>query len=336
MRNKIEPGRITSGRITFGPIPSRRLGRSLGINHIPPKICTYSCVYCQVGKTLRLTNKRQVFYDPEEIRTRVVERVKELRKQGERVDYLSFVPDGEPTLDTNLGKEIGLLKNPGKGVGLGLDIPVAVITNGTLITIPEVREDLKKADWVSFKVDSVTERCWRRIDRPHPALNLSDILSGMIEFSKDYKGELNTETMLIQGINDDEGEIKRISEFINKLAPVRAYISIPTRPPALKLAKPPSEEMINRAYNIFRGVINRVELLIGYEGNEFAGSGNVRNDILDITAVHPMKEEAVREMLKKTGEGWEIISDMIDRGEIIETSFAGSRFFMRTLPEREK
>jgi len=97
----------------FGPVPSRRLGRSLGINNIPPKICSYSCVYCQLGRTLRMEIERRAFYEPEELIRAVRERVEELREGGERIDYLTFVPDGEPTLDSNLGEEIAALKDLG-------------------------------------------------------------------------------------------------------------------------------------------------------------------------------------------------------------------------------
>ncbi len=315
-------------RIPFGPIPSRRLGRSLGINHIPPKICTYSCVYCQVGKTLRLTNKREFFYKPDEIKIQLEEKVGGLKEKGERIDYLSFVPDGEPTLDINLGKEIVLLKD--------LGIPIAVISNGTFMTSPQARKELGKADWVSLKIDALTEEVWRRVNRPHPEIILSDVLSGMIAFSKKYEGELNTETMLIDGINADEEEMKRIADFIKRLGPKKAYIAIPTRPPLYKWVKPPREEMINIAYNVFREKIDQVELLIGYEGNKFASSGNVRNDILDITAVHPMKEEAVREMLAKTGEDWSVVSRMIENNEIIDTRYGGNRFFIRVHKGRKR
>jgi len=322
MRNK-----ITSGRITFGPIPSRRLGRSLGINHIPPKICTYSCVYCQVGDTIRLAIKRQSLYSPPEVKKQVVDKVEELQRRGEKIDFLSFVPDGEPTLDVNLGNEIGLLK--------ALSIPIAVITNGTLIDNPDVRKDLMQADWVSFKVDAVTEGVWRKINCPHADLNLSRILNGMVEFSKEYKGDLNTETMLVSGLNDSEEELKKISDSLEKFSNIKAYISIPTRPPALKWVKPADEKEINRAYQIFSQKIERVELLIGYEGNQFASSGNIRYDMLDITAVHPMREEAVKKLLEKTGEGWSIINKMVENGELIEIYSGGNKFFMRKLPGRK-
>jgi wyosine [tRNA(Phe)-imidazoG37] synthetase (radical SAM superfamily) len=139
--------------IAFGPVPSRRLGRSLGINNIPAKICTFACVYCQLGNTIKMQVKQDSFYPPEEILEDVEEKVAEARARGEKIDYLAFVPDGEPTLDLNLGKEIELLKSVG--------IPIAVITNSSLIFKENVREALLLADWVSLKVDAVTEEIWR-------------------------------------------------------------------------------------------------------------------------------------------------------------------------------
>jgi len=124
--------------IAFGPVPSRRLGRSLGVNNIPPKVCTYSCVYCQVGRTIRMQVERRVFYGPEEILQAARDKVERARESGEPIDYLTFVPDGEPTLDVNLGREIELLRS--------LGIKIAVITNASLIWREDVREALMKAD----------------------------------------------------------------------------------------------------------------------------------------------------------------------------------------------
>ena len=155
--------------ITFGPVPSRRLGRSLGINNIPPKICSYACVYCQLGKTIKMQVERQTFYHPGTIFQSVRDKVSQVLGQNETIDYLAFVPDGEPTLDINLGKIIDSLKF--------LDIPVAVISNGSLIADQKVRTDLSGADWVSLKVDAASEDLWRTIDRPHGKLNLHQIMN---------------------------------------------------------------------------------------------------------------------------------------------------------------
>ncbi len=307
--------------IPFGPIPSRRLGRSLGINNIPPKICTYSCIYCQVGKTYELTKDRKEFYQVEEIKEQVFKKISELKKQKERVDFLSFVPDGEPTLDINLGKEIELLKDTG--------IPVAVITNGSLINLPDVKKDLLKADWVSFKIDAVDEKIWKRVNRPHPGLSLKEILKGIVDFSNKYKGSLNTETMLIEGINTDKKHIKKIADFIATLKIDKAYISIPTRPTASKTASIPSEETINTAYGLFREKKLNVELLTGYSPIEFPAATNVWEEILDITSVHPLREEDVRNILDKGGESWEIIEKLLEEGEIKMVKFGKNKFFLR-------
>jgi len=310
----------------FGPVPSRRLGHSLGINNIPPKVCTYSCVYCQIGKTIELCNERQAFYKTDDLAKEVKEKVNEAKKRETKIDYLSFVPDGEPTLDINIGKNIELIRP--------LDIKIAVITNGSLLNLKEVREDLQKADLVSLKIDAVTRKTWLKIDRPYKSLNLTSILDGMLEFSEEFKGDIITETMVLKGINDSYGEIKKIAEFLTLLKPEKAYISIPTRPTAVKGILPASDEILNIGYQVFKENLTNVEYLIGYEGNEFGFSGNVEEDLLGITSVHPMREEAVREYLKKAGADWRVITNLIERGSLIELEYQGKNFYMRKLPAK--
>ena len=308
----------------FGPVPSRRLGASLGINNIPPKVCTYSCVYCQIGKTITLQCDRQEFYDPDDLAREVKEKVDELKKSNTKIDYLSFVPDGEPTLDSNLGNIIERIRP--------LHIKIAVITNGSLIDCRDVREDLQKADLVSLKVDAGTRKTWLRTDRPHKSLDQKAILDGMLEFKAIFKGEIITETMLLKGMNDSAEEIRKIADFLQLLKPTKSYISIPTRPPAVKGILPASDEALNIAYQIFTQNVDNVEYIIGYEGNEFGFSGNVEEDLLDITSVHPMREEAVREYLKKAGADWNVITDLIQRGSLVELEYQGKNFYMRKLP----
>jgi wyosine [tRNA(Phe)-imidazoG37] synthetase (radical SAM superfamily) len=309
--------------IAFGPVPSRRLGRSLGINHIPPKICTYSCVYCQLGRTIKMQVNRQAFYNPQEVQREVEEKVRKAQASGETLDYLTFVPDGEPTLDINLGDEIERLRP--------LGIKIAVISNASLISREDVQADLAKADWVSLKVDAATEAAWRRVDRPHKALQLDAIHEGMRQFAKSYRGKLMTETMLITGINDGEDELQKIAEFLTHLKPDTAYLAIPTRPPAETWAQPPDEGVINRAYQILNGTLAHVEYLIGYEGNAFAFTGNAEEDLLSITAVHPMREDAVDEFLDRAKADWSIVRHLVAEGQVIETDYDGRRFFLRKL-----
>ncbi len=305
----------------FGPVPSRRLGRSLGINNIPPKICTYSCIYCQLGRSVKMTADRAEFYAPSELFAEVQEKIINARAHNEPIDYLTIVPDGEPTLDRNLGRLLALLKT--------FNIKLAVITNASLIDDQEVRSALRQADWVSLKIDAVDENVWRAIDRPHGRLSLNRILNGIKDFAREFSGELTTETMLVRNVNDDAGHVEAMAEFIRSLAPEAAYLAVPTRPPAESWVAPPEEHVLNASFQIFyeRGL--NVEYLLGYEGNKFAYTGNVREDILAITAVHPMREEAVRAYLEKAHSDFSLIEQMIAEGSIIVSEYNGRKFYLR-------
>ena len=314
--------------VAFGPVPSRRLGKSLGINNIPPKICTYSCVYCQLGRTNNMRTKRKEFYDPKEIVHIVKNKVKESKNKKEQIDYLTFVPDGEPTLDINLGKEIELLRS--------LHIKIAVITNASLIWKKEVQEDLKKADLISIKLDTVNRDIWYKIDRPCKSINFEKILDDLIEFSHTFKGELITETMLVDNVNDSIEELEHTADFIVGLKSKKSYISVPIRPPSEKWVKIPNEDTLNKAYHTFKDKNIDVEYLIGYEGNAFASTGNVEDDILSITAVHPLREEGVNELLKKSDGGWNIVERLIDERKIVEVIYRNKKFYIRNLKKNHK
>jgi wyosine [tRNA(Phe)-imidazoG37] synthetase (radical SAM superfamily) len=270
---------------------------------------------------------RQAFYKPEQILMHVERKINEATLRGERIDYITFVPDGEPTLDVNLGREISLLKHVG--------IPLAVITNASLLWREEVREELLAADFVSLKVDAVSQDLWRRINRPHKDLKLDKILNGVKEFARSFEGILVSETMLINGVNYED-ELERIANFLEGLVKLdRAYIAIPTRPPTEMWVKPAKEETLNAAFQTFskRLESDKVEFLIGYEGNAFAFTGNVKADLLSITAVHPMREEAVAELLKKANASWQIINELLRNGELVRLEYEGNTYYMRKLTQ---
>ena len=313
----------SSVRYSYGPVPSRRLGKSLGINNIPAKVCVcaYSCVYCQVGRATQMQNDRRFFHEPENIFQDVQRRLAKAKEAGERVDYLTFVPDGEPTLDVNLGTEIMLLK--------ALEVPVGVITNSSLLWRDDVREELGKADWVSLKIDAVQEATWRQINRPHKAIRLSLILDGILAFAKTFAGKLVTETMLVRGFNDNDDCMKEVADFLHRAQPYQAYLSIPTRPPAERWVRGPDEEALNRMYQIFADKVKRVEYLIGYEGDDFVSTGDIGKDILSITAVHPMREEAVSTLLSRAGSSWEVVDRLVAQGDLAETKYDGHIFYLR-------
>jgi wyosine [tRNA(Phe)-imidazoG37] synthetase (radical SAM superfamily) len=267
--------------------------------------------------------EREAFYAPKHVSGSVENKVRKAKELGESIDYLTFVPDGESTVDINLGTEIDLLKP--------LDIRIAVITNASLIWRSDVREDLMKADWVSLKIDSTREDVWRRTNRPYRTLRLTSILDGIREFANAYNGELVTETMLVKDVNDDGERLEEVADFLAQLKPTRAYLATPTRPPAERWVKPPDEKVVNQAYQIFSRKVERVEYLIGYEGNAFAFTGNVEEDLLSITAVHPMREEAVSALLSNAKADWRVVDKLITEAKLVKTEYDGKMFYMRSL-----
>ena len=307
--------------IAFGPVPSRRLGRSLGVNNIPPKHCSYSCVYCQVGRTTSMEVGRAAFYPPEEVVSAVEHRVADCHASGQLIDYVTFVPDGEPTLDLHLGEEIRALRP--------LGIRVAVISNGSLLWRPDVRADLRGADLVSVKVDAADERTWRRVCRPSRSLSLRVVLDGIRQFATEYPGRLLTETMLVRGLNDDPASVGEVARFIEALRPAVAYLAVPTRPPAESDVRPASERAVVAAYELLAARLPRVELLTGDEEGGFGRTGDPAEDLLGILAVHPMQEEAARQYLEEAGAGSPVLEALLASGRVVRVQHRGRVFLAR-------
>jgi len=310
--------------IAFGPVPSRRLRYSLGINHIPPKHCPYSCVYCQVGRTTTLETTCRDFYPLDQILQEVERKISDSSTIGQAIDYLTLVPDGEPTLDINLGKIIEGLKPFG--------IPIAVISNASLINRKEVQDVLLQADWVSLKVDAVSETEWRRMNRPYRRLSLFSILTGILNFCKRYHGELVTETMLVAGINDSDAAIRNLSTYLLELQPFKSYLSIPTRPPAESWAKPPDADSLQRILEILSEKVSFVDLLFETEASDFISTGNIIEDILSITAVHPIREEALRKMVTQIDADWMVVEELLSSKKITFIDYRGERFYLYCFP----
>jgi wyosine [tRNA(Phe)-imidazoG37] synthetase (radical SAM superfamily) len=307
--------------IAFGPVPSRRLGKSLGINNIVThKVCSYSCIYCQIGNTAHKSIERTVFYDPKKLIRNIEDHLIRLDKDH-KPDYLTFVPNGEPTLDINLGEEIIMLKKFG--------IPIAVITNASLIYDDRVQADLMGADWVSVKVDAVDKAVWNRINRPLDELHLSKILEGLHRFASIYRGNLNTETMLVQGINDSTGLLKQNASFIAGLRPQKAYLSIPTRPPAVREIRHVSGEKLTEAWKIYTESGLQVELLTGFEGTDTGFTGNAIEDVLNITAVHPLRKDAMDDLLNKENADQEVLISLLSQGLIKSVRYNGRIYYLR-------
>lgn len=306
----------------FGPVPSRRLGQSLGVNNIPaPKECTYDCIYCQVGPTPQRSIERREFYDPEQIAQEVAGKLAECREIAAPVDYVTLVPDGEPTLDANLERLIELLRPLGR--------KIAVISNGTLVDRQDVRQALMRADWVSLKVDAVHQGPWHAVNRPHRDLQLPSILDGMRAFAAAFDGTLTTETLLVRGINDDDGSLEATAAFLAELEPAVAYLAAPTRPPAESWVRAPDEDTLYRAYQILDNKLDTVEYLLGFAEDPFRATSDPSQALLSITAVHPMRDVEAISYIEQMGGEPAMLDTLVEEGKLACIEYEGRHFYVR-------
>jgi len=206
----------------FGPVPSRRLGRSLGVDLVPYKICTFDCIYCDVGRTTHKTISRQPFVSPEEIQRELELTLSILNKKP---DYITLSGSGEPTLNKNIGEIIRKIKEV-------TSIPIAVLTNGSLLFRDEVRKNILQADFVLPSLDAITPALFEYINRPHSSLRIEEIISGLIQFRKQYQGQIWLEVLFCRGVNDGKEEVEKLKDVIEKVEPDRIQLNTSVRPPA--------------------------------------------------------------------------------------------------------
>ncbi|MFN2138693.1 MAG: radical SAM protein [Candidatus Promineifilaceae bacterium] len=270
----------------FGPVPSRRLGQSLGIDTIPPKTCNWNCIYCQLGRTRPVTNERRVYVDDKHVLAQVQEALD--RHQPGEIDWITFVGSGEPTLHSGLGRLITAVKTL-------TNIPVAVITNGALLYLPEVRLALRAANAVLPSLDAGTPDLYRRINRPHPDVTFDRLIEGLIAFREVYDGKLWIELMLLDGINDSEASLREIANLLKRIAPDEVHINLPTRPPAETWVKPAGTAAIVRAQAILSDVARVVHPASG--AFDLSGCTSIVDAILAIITRHPMSENELQEAL---------------------------------------
>ena len=302
-------------KYAFGPVPSRRLGRSLGVNVVPFKTCNYSCVYCQLGRTTCMTNERADFFPPEDI----LSEVREALSLNPELDYLTFTGEGEPTLCRSLGWLISRSKEISP-------VPVAVLTNGSLLYREDVREELKLADLVMPSLDAGDRETFRKVNRPHRELRIGAIIDGMAEFKKEFGGKLWVEVMLVSGVNDSEESLKAIREALEGIRPDRTFINLPVRPPAEPWVRVPDEDALVRAQ-----VLLGAELLPHEEEGEFGVEGfpSPVDAILHIIRRHPMRERHILETLSHLSpdEISEGLDSLVKSGRAKRITYQGQTFY---------
>ncbi len=310
-----------NGKRVFGPVPSRRLGQSLGIDPVPAKTCNFNCVYCQLGRTSRLVDKRSEFFPAEEI-VGQVETSLASKSEG-AIDWVTFIASGETCLHSSLGWMIREVRNL-------TSLPIAVITNGSLLDQPEVQQAVATADAVLPSLDAGTEDLYRRINRPHPSFTFERHLRGLIEFRRVYDGQLWLEIMLVGRLNDSEQALRRIADAVSRIEPDEIHISLPTRPPVEPWVGPPQRQAVLRALNILG---DSARVIPPTERDfEFTVDDDIVEAVLRIVTRHPMSQEELERALARWSPGSvrEALTELEADGRVQVIGRLGSRFWSTT------
>ena len=206
----------------YGPVKSRRLGLSLGVSLTPYKICSFDCVYSQLGQTTHLTAERKVYVNTEEILNELKSWLEYNSSLAEELNYVTISGSGEPSLNTQVGALIGQIKRL-------VRVPVALITNSSLLVDAAVRQSLGELDLIVPSLDAVSQEIFAKIDRPYKDIKIEDIIQGLIELRKGFKGKIWLEIMLVKGVNDDLRQIKKMKEVVEQINPDKIQLNSPVR-----------------------------------------------------------------------------------------------------------
>ena len=305
-------------RHVFGPVPTRRLGKSLGIDPVPLKTCNFSCIYCQLGRTRRLMVRRTAFFGVTGMVAEVATAL--ARHEPGEIDWMTIVGSGETTLCSGLGSLIYFIKALSH-------LPVAVITNGSLLHLTKVRAELAAADAVLPSLDAGTEGLYRRINRPHHDMSFVDHVDGLVEFRKGYRGKLWVEVMLLGGINDSTTALADIATVLERVEPDEIHIATPTRPPAELWVELPNSDGLERAVSIL-GRVAKVLKPVAVEGDSTI-NGDLVDSIQKIVARHPLQEIELQRLLAcwVRGRVDEAMTALAESGEIQVVKRLGRRFW---------
>lgn len=305
----------------YGPIPSRRLGRSLGVDPIPLKTCNWNCVYCQLGRTSPLVNERDEYAPAAEIIAEL--QVALASHQPGEIDFISFVGSGEPTLHSQLGWMICQAK-------CSTAIPIAVITNGALLYRPEVRADLLPADVIMPTLTAGSATLYQRINRPHPALTFDRLIAGLEALRNEYAGKLWLEVMLINGINDGDASLRELASLVQRIRPDQVHLTLPDRPPSEPWVAPPDRAGLMRAL----AILGNVASVVHPAGADFdlSGHASLADALLAIIIRHPISEQQMIATLQRQAphDVQSVLSTLAASGQVQIVEQCGVRFWAAT------
>ena len=267
----------------FGPVLSRRLGFSLGVDLVPFKTCSLDCIYCQLGKTTHRTIERQAYISSGNI----ILEVRKILKQNQKIDYITLSGSGEPTLNLHLGEIVTSIKEI-------TDIPVAVLTNGTLLYLESVRDELMAADLVVPSLDAVSQELFCKINRPHPKLDVSQMISGLRNFSQVFSGKLWLEIMLVKRLNDLPEEVEKIKEVVSSVKCDKIQLNTTVRLPADREIEPLTNEELSKLKKLLG---EKCEIIAGFEGQQNAVKTDIQERIISIVSRRPLNLSEISDFL---------------------------------------
>lgn len=298
----------------FGPVPSRRLGLSLGVDLIPPKTCSYDCLYCQIGKTTCKVIEPSAYVPAEAVIAEIDETLAKVKP-----DYVTFSGSGEPTLHVELGRLIAYVKERA-------GTKVAVLTNGSLLYRPEVRERLLKADMVMPTLSTVKEETFRLIHQPHDALSVRGVIEGLRSFRKSYRGQLFIEVMLLAGFNDRDEEIEALRQVIAEVAPDRVQLNTVVRPPANAKAIPLDRKKLEYIKGVFGARAEIIATAPIRDKQRFPGT--LQAAVLEMARRRPVTVEDVAGALDAPFyEVDKTMKALVNKGELREQTHLGKDYF---------
>lgn len=266
----------------FGPVPSRRLGLSLGIDLVPYKVCSFDCIYCEVGATTLKTMERKEYVPLEE----VMEELEGFLCSEGSADFITFSGFGEPTLHSRIGELMDWIRGRTK-------IPMAVLTNSSLLWDPNVRRELARAHVVLPSLDAGSQEVFERINRPHSALKLERIVEGLKIFSREFDGEIWLEILLVKGVNDSSEELERLASLVREISPHRVQLNTVVRPPAGDAGPLNWEEM--EALLPYFG--DRAEVVAFSTKKRSRAFGDLGNRIVETVSRRPCTRRDIAKML---------------------------------------
>jgi len=299
----------------YGPVPSRRLGFSLGIDIIPFKTCSLDCIYCQLGPTAKKTVRRKECFPYKEI----LSQIKTKLSSEQRIDYITFSGSGEPTLNESIGKLISEIKKI-------TSIPVAVLTNSTLLTRKSVRKALQAADVVAPSLDAVTQSVFIKINRPHPSLKIKEIIQGLKDFRQEFKGSIWLELMLVKGVNDSPSHLRKLKEVISRIKSDKVQLNTVVRPPAEKYARALNKKDLETIKNILG---ENCEIIAEFDKKEQSSSSeNLGRAILAMIQRRPASLSDISISLgKHNSEIIKYLNPLLKEGKIKLVTHKGTKYY---------